>query len=82
MAREGVVVPVGKDRFYEAGALARERDRIVIAVTELVPATPAAIRDRLGRSRKWLIPLLEWCDAQGITVRQGDGRVPGKWPGA
>ena len=82
MAREGVVVPVGKERYYEAGALARERDRIVIAVTELVPATPAAIRDRLGRSRKWLIPLLEWCDAQGITVRQGDGRVPGKWPGA
>ena len=82
MAREGVVVPVGKDRFYEAGALARERDRIVTAVTELDPATPAAIRDRLGRSRKWLIPMLEWCDAQGITVRQGDRRVPGKWPGA
>ena len=82
MAREGVVVAVGKDRFYEAGALGRERDRIVSAVTELDPATPAAIRDRLGRSRKWLIPLLEWCDTQGITVRQGDRRVPGKRPGA
>jgi len=82
MAREGAVVPVGKDRYYETAALEREKDRIVSAVTELDPATPAAIRDRLGRSRKWLIPLLEWCDAQGITVRKGDGRVPGKRPGA
>lgn len=77
MAREGVVVPVGKERFYEAAALAAERDRIVTILTELGSATPAAIRDRLGRSRKWLIPLLEWCDAQGITERRGDGRVLG-----
>jgi selenocysteine-specific elongation factor len=77
MAREGVVVAVGKERFYEAGALARERDRIVTLLTELGSATPSALRDRLGLSRKWLIPLLEWCDAQGITVRKGDARVLG-----
>ena len=77
MAREGAVVPVGKDRFYEAGALARETGRIVTALTDLGSATPAALRERLQRSRKWLIPLLEWCDAQGITRRQGDQRVLG-----
>lgn len=75
MAREGLVVAVGKDRFYEAGALRAERDRIVTALTELGSATPAALRERLGRSRKWLIPLLEWCDTQGITLRKGDERV-------
>jgi len=82
MAREGVVAAVGKDRFYEAGALARERDRIVTIVGNEAAATPAVIRERLGRSRKWLIPLLEWCDAQGITVRKGDGRVLGNRPRA
>jgi len=82
MAREGVVVAVGKERFYEAGALARERERVVTLLTELGSATPAALRDRLGRSRKWLIPLLEWCDTQGITVRKGDGRVLGGVPRA
>ncbi|HXY70482.1 MAG TPA: SelB C-terminal domain-containing protein, partial [Gemmatimonadales bacterium] len=82
MAREGVVAAVGKDRFYEAGALARERDRIVTIVGNEAAATPAVIRERLGRSRKWLIPFLEWCDAQGITVRRGDGRVLGNRPRA
>jgi selenocysteine-specific elongation factor len=82
MAREGVVVAVGRERFYEAGALTRERDRVVTILTELGAATPAALRDRLGRSRKWLIPLLEWCDAQGITVRKGDIRVIGRAPDA
>jgi selenocysteine-specific elongation factor len=82
MAREGVVVPVGKDRFYEAAALRAERERVVAVLRELGEATPAMLRDRLGRSRKWLIPLLEWCDAQGITVRQGDRRVLGSGAGA
>ena len=33
---------------------------------------PAALRDRLGISRKFLIPLLEWADAKGITERVGE----------
>jgi len=82
MAREGVVVAVGKERFYEKDALARERQRLVTLLTELGAATPAAIRERLQRSRKWLIPLLEWCDTQGITVRNGDRRVLGSAPHA
>jgi selenocysteine-specific elongation factor len=75
MAREGLVVPVGKDRYYEAAALGRERDRLVELLRDLGSASPAAIRERIGRSRKWLIPFLEWCDGQGITTRRGDERV-------
>jgi selenocysteine-specific elongation factor len=82
MARGGLVVQVGKDRYYEAGALAVERESLVLALRELGSATPAILRDRLGRSRKWLIPLLEWCDAQGITVRRGGERVLGNDAGA
>ncbi len=82
MAREGVVIPVAKDRFYEAGALAQERERLVRLLAEMGSATPAALRDRLGRSRKWLIPFLEWCDTQGITVRRGDARVLASAPPA
>ncbi len=77
MAREGLVVAVGKDRYYEAGALARERERVVALLGELGSASPAALRERIGRSRKWLIPLLEWCDSQGITIRRGDDRILG-----
>jgi len=33
------------------------------------------LRDRLGTTRKFLIPLLEYFDAAGVTLRQGGHRV-------
>jgi len=33
------------------------------------------LRDRLGTTRKFLIPLLEYFDAKGVTLRQGGHRV-------
>ena len=39
--------------------------------------TPSALRERTGLSRKYLIPLLEWSDRQGWTLRRGDARVAG-----
>ncbi|HJS46641.1 MAG TPA: SelB C-terminal domain-containing protein, partial [Gemmatimonadales bacterium] len=38
---------------------------------------PARLRERTGLSRKYLIPLLEWSDQQGWTVRRGEGRQAG-----
>ncbi len=80
MAREGVLVAVARDRFYEAGALRSDVEQLVGILKKEGAATPAMLRDRLGRSRKWLIPFLEWCDTQGITVRKGDERVLGSAP--
>jgi selenocysteine-specific elongation factor len=75
LAQAGSVVPVGKDRYYAASALAQERERVVAILRELGTATPAQVRERLGRSRKWLIPLLEHLDREGVTTRQGDSRI-------
>lgn len=75
LAQEGAVVAVGKDRYYAATAFARERERVVGIIRALGEATPAAIRERLGRSRKWLIPLLEHLDREGVTERKGDMRI-------
>jgi selenocysteine-specific elongation factor len=36
--------------------------------------TVAGIRERTGLSRKYLIPLLDWADRQGITRRNGEAR--------
>jgi selenocysteine-specific elongation factor len=74
LARSGLVVAVAADRYYERDALEQERRRIVGVLEELGAATPADFRDRTGRSRKWLIPLLEWADREGVTVREGDRR--------
>ena len=37
--------------------------------------TPQEIKDLLGISRKYAIPLLEWLDSQRVTVRVGDKRI-------
>jgi len=72
-AARGQVEAVERDRYYVRGAL----DQFVEVLSEMGqhgPIIPAAVRDRLGISRKYLIPLLEWADVRGITVREGDGR--------
>jgi selenocysteine-specific elongation factor len=72
-AARGQVEAVERDRYYVRGAL----DQFVEVLSEMGqqgPIIPAAVRDRLGISRKFLIPLLEWADGRGITVREGDGR--------
>ncbi|MGD2102476.1 MAG: selenocysteine-specific translation elongation factor [Acidimicrobiia bacterium] len=36
--------------------------------------TVAQFRDASGLSRKYAVPILEWCDKEGLTVRRGDIR--------
>ena len=73
-AASGRVEPVERDRYYTRGAL----DRFVAAVAEEGRPGRTSYRQlsgrRLGISRKYLIPLLEWADGKGITVRLGDAR--------
>jgi selenocysteine-specific elongation factor len=57
----------------EARALVVEECRRAAAAGEDFAA--ASIRDRLGTTRKWLIPILEHFDASGLTVRKGSTRV-------
>jgi selenocysteine-specific elongation factor len=44
------------------------------------PITVAEIRDLLGTSRKYAVPLCEWLDQTGATLRRGDERVLGPNP--
>ncbi|MEZ4585724.1 MAG: selenocysteine-specific translation elongation factor [Gemmatimonadales bacterium] len=70
----GRLVAIARDRFFAAGAVGGFVDALKEIGRE-GPITPAAIRDRLGTSRKFTIPLLEWADREGITRREGDARV-------
>jgi len=76
-AGRGLVEAVERDRYYAIEAL----HRFTEAVQDIGRAgeiQPAAVRERLGISRKYLIPLLEWADARGITVRAGETRRLGR----
>ncbi len=70
----GAVQAVDRERYATREAL--EGFRVTLAeVGRAGEITPAALRDRLGLTRKHLIPLLEWADRQGVTRRTGESRV-------
>ena len=75
LEREGTVVPVEADRYYDAGALTTLVDRLRDGMVAGREYTPGELRDVIGLSRKYLIPFLEYCDRRGITERRSTGRV-------
>ena len=75
LEREGAVVPVESDRFYELEALESLVRRLRDGMVPSREYSPSDIRDVIGLSRKFLIPFLEYCDRRGITERRSTGRV-------
>ncbi len=72
---------VGIGDFYLTQDQARRARSIVRArIEESGPVTMAEIRDLLATSRKYAVPLGEWLDATGATIRQGDKRMLGPNP--
>jgi selenocysteine-specific elongation factor len=69
----GQVVAVERERYYSRTAL-EVFARAVRQVGSDGDVSVAGLRDVLGLSRKFLIPLLEWSDREGLTVRSGDTR--------
>ncbi len=72
-ASAGRVEPVERDRYFARLPL----DRFVQALREGGPndeIVPSELRQRLGISRKYLIPLLEWADLKGVTSWDGGVR--------
>ncbi len=70
----GALVKIGDD-LYLASQISAIRARVEGYLGENERMTPAAFRDLLGTSRKYAMPLLEWLDARGVTLRNGDYRT-------
>ncbi len=70
----GAVVKIGDD-VYRAAQIAAARAKLEEAARDGTPITPASLRDALGTSRKYVVPMLEWFDAVGVTVRAGEARA-------
>ena len=70
----GAFVRVGDD-CYRGSQIAAIRARVETYLRGHHRMTAAEFRDLLGTSRKYAVPLLEWLDANGVTVRDGDFRT-------
>jgi selenocysteine-specific elongation factor len=75
LEREGRVVQVSADRFYDPSSLEEMVSALRQAMKDGGEWTPQQIRDVIGLSRKFLIPFLEFCDRNGVTERRANGRV-------
>jgi len=75
LERRGDVVQVEQDRYYATGCLNQLIDRLRAIMAGGEELGPSELREKLGISRKFLIPLLEYCDRVGYTNRGAVGRV-------
>lgn len=69
------LVRVREGLYMHAEPLRAAEARVAAFLRERKEITPKDIKDLLGISRKYAIPLLEYLDAQRLTVRVGDKRV-------
>jgi selenocysteine-specific elongation factor len=74
LERGGVVVLVEGDRYYAADVIQSIVADLRASMEPGRMYSPAELRDLLGVSRKYLIPLLEYCDRTGVTDRLQAGR--------
>ena len=72
IVRRGDLVQIDGDLVY----LPEQVEEIIAGLEDLEePFTVSVFRDSLGLSRRQAVPLLEWLDRAGRTIRNGDLRT-------
>ncbi len=74
LVASGALVKVGTD-VYRGTQIAEIRARLEASIRRDGPITMARFRDAVGTTRKYAVPLMEWFDATGVTIRDGDLRA-------
>jgi selenocysteine-specific elongation factor len=75
LVQAGKLLRVKESLFFHAQALDTIQEKLVARLRERKEIGPGDIKDLLGISRKYAIPLLEFFDARRVTVRVGERRV-------
>jgi selenocysteine-specific elongation factor len=75
MERHRTIVSVAPDLYFLRDAIDRVRDDLTQWLSVKQSITAADFRDRFKTTRKYAIPLLEYFDRKGITMRKGDVRL-------
>jgi selenocysteine-specific elongation factor len=74
LERARSIVRVAPEMYFSRRAVDRMQADLFTHFSGGGDITPATFRDRFGTSRKYTIPLLEYCDREGVTIRRGDVR--------
>ncbi len=76
LVREGVLVDVNGIVFTRHALDAAQR-LLEQTFTATDAVTVGDVRELLHSTRKYVVPLMEWFDANGVTRRRGDSRIAG-----
>jgi selenocysteine-specific elongation factor len=68
------VVRISPEIYYPRAVLEDVQARLEAHLRQHGEITPAGFRDLIAASRKYCIPLLDWFDREGRTIRVGDLR--------
>jgi selenocysteine-specific elongation factor len=74
LERDGSVTRVATDLYYLSSTVDEVRAILKKFIAERGEIAAASFRDLIGSSRKYTIPLLEYFDREGTTIRIGDIR--------
>jgi selenocysteine-specific elongation factor len=75
LVQSGKLVRVKESLFFHAQALESIQAKLVALLRERKDIGPSDIKDLLGISRKYAIPLLEFFDQRRVTARVGERRI-------
>lgn len=75
LTREGILVKVKDELYFHRPAIAELETRVINFLKEQKELSPTQFKEITQVSRKYAIPLLEYLDAQKITLRVGDKRI-------
>jgi len=68
-------VRVSEELFFDAGAIAALRERLVAHLREKKDISTQGFKEMVGQTRKFVIPLSEYFDREKVTLRVGEKRV-------
>jgi selenocysteine-specific elongation factor len=74
MLAKGILVRTKEEIYFHAAAMAELQKRLVTWLKEHGEITTPQFKEMTGASRKYTIPLLEYFDAQKVTIRVGEVR--------
>src|SRR6185369_17411696 len=75
LLRDRVLIKLSEDLVFHRDALAELRRKLAEQKAKSPKIEVAKFKDLTGVSRKYAIPLLEYCDRERVTRRVGDERV-------
>lgn len=75
LEKAGEAVRITKELGFSTEALSQFEQAVRTRLADGASASAAELRDAMGTTRKYAIPLLEYFDDKGITRRSGDERV-------